>query len=99
MLEFDVPGKAQIRRFIVELDQGLVKLVCDGKNIDPANILDIEDKKKDALLSAMSDIAVDILAAVGVVKTKVELIADVEASAEAFKLATAPLEPEPEPEE
>lgn len=89
MLEFNVPGKAQIRRFIIELDQGLVKLVCDGKAIDPVNVLDIETKKADALLFAMGDVAVDILEAEEVIKTKEEFVTDIKEAAETYKIATA----------
>lgn len=97
-LEFNVSGKGAFRRFIVEMEQGIVKLVCDGKSIPYKNIRDISKAKKDALLDAITDIAIDMFDEESITIDKTELIAEIETKAEEFENIGKQIEAEPEEE-
>ena len=73
VLEFDVAvEKGVYRRFIIEVDQGIVKLICDGKAIPLKNIKDLETGE--ALLVAIADTTAEIMGENDITVNKTSLI-------------------------
>ena len=58
-LEYDVPSKAKPTRFIVELDQGFVKVDFDN---DKMHIMDLVDMSQDHLSGLMQIVSEHIMA-------------------------------------
>ena len=92
-LEFETIEKGKGKRFIMELQEGFIKIAVEGgfvnqvtgQRIDSAakHIMDFPEAKVTVFIDLVSEAIVAILADCGVTKSKANIIAEITAKAQA----------------